>query len=191
LKLFNATQRFSPRKSVRLRADILEGLPSAVAVENLSKHGLYFISDSTFAIGSAVEVTMELPNDIDGDNRCVHLLEVNVMTLAKTAAKKRAARRRPARTRPARTRNIRPADAFVKALMRATNLEERAVNGVGRVGLTAINTFENMSRSWLGIPRTIAKATKRGRVLSWKRATLKGAAPRRGTSRVASQRRAA
>jgi hypothetical protein len=186
LKLFNATQRFSPRKSVRLRADILEGLPSAVAVENLSKHGLYFISDSTFAIGSAVEVTMELPNDIDGDNRCVHLLEVNVMTLAKTAAKKRAARRRPARTR-----NIRPADPFVKALMRATNLEEKAVNGVGRVGLTAINTFENMSRSWLGIPRTIAKATKRGRVLSWKRATLKGAAPRRGTSRVASQRRAA
>jgi len=67
-------QRFSPRKSVRLVAEIRKGFPFTVAVENLSKHGLYFISDSTFAIGSAVEVTMELPNDFDGDNRCVHLL---------------------------------------------------------------------------------------------------------------------
>jgi PilZ domain len=67
-------QRVSPRKSVRLVAEILQGSPFTVVVENLSKHGLYFISDSTFATGSTVELTMELPNDIDGDNRCVHLL---------------------------------------------------------------------------------------------------------------------
>jgi len=76
-------KRFSPRKSVRLSADILGGLPFTVAVENLSKHGLYFISDSTFAIGSAVEVTMELPGDIDGDPRDVHLL-VRIVRVDKT-----------------------------------------------------------------------------------------------------------
>jgi hypothetical protein len=45
-----------------------------VPVENLSKQGLYFISDSRFTVGSAVEVTMRLPSDTEGDFRDVHLL---------------------------------------------------------------------------------------------------------------------
>jgi hypothetical protein len=102
------------------------------------------------------------------------MLEGYVTTRAKTAAKKRAARRRKAR----------PADPFIKALVGATNVEEKAVNRAAQVGLRAIDSFENMSRALLGIPTTPAKAPKRGRLLSWKPATLKTSAALRGKRRA-------
>ena len=70
-------QRASMRTQVHIPAELidsLEGLPFSVAVENLSKHGLYFISDCSFTIGSAVEATLDFPAEVDGEPRRVHLV---------------------------------------------------------------------------------------------------------------------
>jgi hypothetical protein len=70
-------KRATTRKPVQIRADLVErvgGLATTVAIENLSEHGLYFVSRFPLVRGSVVEVRVEYPADINRIGRYVNLM---------------------------------------------------------------------------------------------------------------------
>ncbi len=70
-------KRATTRKPVQIRADVVDkvgGLPTTVSIENLSEHGLCFVSSFPLVRGSVVEVRLEYPTDIDRGRRYVNLM---------------------------------------------------------------------------------------------------------------------
>jgi hypothetical protein len=70
-------KRASPREQIQISAEIVDCLNvrlGTVAVENLSKHGIYFVSDSRFVPGTTVEILLSLPMGTEGDGRRVRCL---------------------------------------------------------------------------------------------------------------------
>jgi hypothetical protein len=82
------------------------------------------------------------------------------------------------RAKVANNRKRKPpaADPVIKALIAVTKAEEKAVNRVGHLSLTAVGTFQKVSRSLLGIP---ARWIRKNRSAAW-----------RSKSRLTSQRAA-
>ncbi len=60
---------------------------------------------------------------------------------------------------------VRFSDLVIKALIAATKAEEKAVNRVGQLSLTAVWVFQKVSRSLLGIP---ARWVEKNRSAAWR-----------------------
>ncbi len=70
-------KRATARNQLQITADLVDsirGLPSKVTVENVSDQGVFFVSNTSFPLGSVVELRIVLPSGGNHEARRVNLL---------------------------------------------------------------------------------------------------------------------